>query len=118
MSWFKHKEKNDSIQIANEIKKSTDSKTAYAIANKVISTGAGLGMKSAMQQAFIQTAPDSFKNMINNLTKKMKRLPSLDECREHLHKQNSFMSAVQAMDIDLGTIDDILEDAYNKIVNK
>jgi hypothetical protein len=95
-----------------------DNSKLYNAGNKAIEFGAKVGMQDAMQQAFLKTAPSSFENMINNLTKKMKQVPTLDECKDHLHRQSGFMSAVKMMGIDSEVLDGILEDSYNKVVKK
>jgi hypothetical protein len=97
---------------------SKDGSKLYNAGNKAIGLGAKFGFQDAMQQAFIKTAPDSLENMIKNLQKKWGRVPSLDECRDHLHKQSSFMSATEKMGIDSEVLDGILEGSYNKVIGK
>jgi hypothetical protein len=97
-------------------KESKDNSKLYNAGNKAIGLGVKFGFQDAMRQAFIKTAPDSFENMIKNLEKKWGKVPSLDECKEHLHKQSSFMSATQKMGIDSEMLDGILESSYNKVV--
>ena len=90
----------------------------YDAANKVIGMGNKFGMQDAMKQAFMSGLPDSLSKMISNLQKKMGRMPTFAECEVYLHAQGGFMKSCSMMGVDSEQINDVLQEAYDKVSKK
>lgn len=99
----------------NKDKEKKEHSKTFNMAEKMIQGAEKFGVMDVMKQAFIKGAPQTYAVMINKLQKKIGRTPTLEECKESLHKNPDFFKAAGMMGFEEIQLEDMLEGQYRKM---
>lgn len=88
---------------------------SFKVAEKIIKGAEKGGALSVMQQAFMAGLPATYTMLIKKVEKKWGRKPTIEECKESLHKNPGFFKAAKMMGFEEAQLEDMLEGQYMKM---